>query len=53
VTWQETAVLQGARDPVVSATFAPDGRTLASCGSDGWVRVWDLPQGRGEMVVSQ
>ena len=37
-----TALLRGHEAPVVRVAFAPDGATLASCNSDGVVKVWNL-----------
>jgi WD40 repeat protein len=38
--------LQGLKKPVQSLAFAPDGRTLASAGSDGLIRLWEHGTGK-------
>jgi WD40 repeat protein len=35
--------LQGHTDGIASVTFAPHSRSVASCGTDGTVRLWSLP----------
>lgn len=35
--------------PVFGVTYSPDGSTIASCGGDGWVRLWDAETGMANM----
>jgi WD40 repeat protein/serine/threonine protein kinase len=39
--------LQGHTDKIRSVMFAPDGRSIVSCGTDGTVRLWTLPSPDG------
>ncbi|MEK7677161.1 MAG: WD40 repeat domain-containing protein [Verrucomicrobiota bacterium] len=45
-TGRELGQLSGHRDHTVQVAFSPDGRTLASTGGDGSLKLWHLPTRR-------
>ena len=38
--------LKGHTGGVISVAYSPDGKTLASCSSDGTVKLWDVATGQ-------
>ncbi|MHC4945621.1 MAG: WD40 repeat domain-containing protein [Planctomycetota bacterium] len=49
-TWKRTRSLRGHSRFIHSLAYHPEGRTLASAGSDGSVRLWDLSQGTDRVL---
>ncbi len=49
-TWKPLGMLQGNAHLIHAMAFAPDGKTLASVGFDGSLRLWSVPA-RAEVAV--
>jgi WD40 repeat protein/serine/threonine protein kinase/tetratricopeptide (TPR) repeat protein len=43
--------LHGHTDAVLSLSFSPDGKTMASTGTDETIRLWDTATGREQMLL--
>jgi WD40 repeat protein len=50
---QLRATLRGHAEPVGSAAFAPDGKTLATCAYQGEVKLWDVASLKERRTLSQ
>ncbi|MCI0377337.1 MAG: hypothetical protein L0215_07015, partial [Gemmataceae bacterium] len=46
VLWRQGTTLLRHAEGLLGLAFSPDGKLLASCGYDGFVRVWSVPDGK-------
>jgi WD40 repeat protein len=47
---QQVFTVRGQAGPTLAVAFAPDGKTLATAGGDGKVRLWDVPGGKRRKI---
>jgi WD40 repeat protein len=50
-TWQERTTLTGHTGDVRSVCFSPDGKTLASAGSDRTIKLWEAGAGQERLTL--
>jgi Tol biopolymer transport system component len=48
----QRVTLKGHAEPVLSVTFSPDGKTLASGGADRCIKLWDVATGNNTVTLT-
>jgi COMPASS component SWD3 len=49
--YKPTLILKGHRKGVSAVKFSPDGKRIASCSSDGTIKIWDSITGKHEHTL--